>query len=132
MSWLETILGWFYPAKWLRVRDPITKRDQLAFIIAEALDQAQRDQMPLEDLWIFFRRRSWGVSLILHAPGVAGVIAVVKPWNLPSFRLAWDSIRARASSLADEAVEKAMDDLAQEVLRQVYGEHYVRRLRSPA
>jgi len=119
----------FASQKWLRTTDPRKKRDMLAFRIAEVLHGAISAGMDIKGASLFVSKGSIGVSK--DPRRLDDEIARVNLDKVSSFqvahRLVYQDRGNMTDSQIDDAVEKAFDDLAQEVLRQVYGSEYIRQ-----
>lgn len=123
----------FAPSKWLRTWDPKEKHTLLCFRIAETIDGATAQGMQVKDARLIVTKGG-GVGLSLSEPDANNreTLAAIKLSDIPLFvaahRLLQKEQAMRDTIAVDDAVEKAADELADEVLRQIYGSEYLRRL----
>ena len=120
------------PQKWLRTWDPREKHTLLCFRIAETIDDAKTQGMEIDDAWLVITKGGVGLTL---APGMRNdndLLASVKLSDNQSFveahRLLKKEHEMSDTTSVTDAVEKAVDELTDEVLRQIYGSEYLKKL----
>lgn len=129
---IKQLLHSLAPQKWLRTWDPKEKHTLLCFSIAETIDGAMTQGMVIDNACLTITKGSVGLTLAPSTTSNNELLASVKLSKIPTFvearRLLKKEHEMKDTTPVTDAVESAFDDLADEVLRQIYGNGYLRKL----
>lgn len=119
----------FGRSRWLKEKDVDTKRDLLGEQIASILDVAQRELLDFHALIVFCTWTSVGFRVEGKRTHTEGhEIATVPLRDIP---LIHEAVRLISSNdpQSDDVVNRAIDEIVGEIVRQVYGSNLLQRTR---
>lgn len=117
---------------WLREADPQEKHRLLCLRLGEAIDGVMAQGMNIQDATLQVRRRGIAITLMPEKTMGPDVLATEKLSDRPKFMRAFELLLQEESmentTPVTDAVEEAFNDLADEILRQIFGDKFLRKL----